>query len=115
MAFFQTKFKFSKIYCHENAILMVFNVLTIIAFGIFLYLYFYQALADIKRITALQNDVVVEKVSAQIYDSVVKNYETKKAAPKTDWESFKNPFLPYAASNSAETEPETSSKAESFF
>lgn len=115
MTSFQTKFKLSKIYCRENAILTVFNILTIVVFGIFLYFYFYQTLADIKRITALQNDVVVEKISAQIYDSIIKNYETKKAAPKTDWESFKNPFLPYAASNSAETESKTSFETKSSF
>ena len=62
----------------------------------FLYKNFYKTLASTEEIMVLRNQIALEQVNVNLFNQVTKAIENKKAAPKVDWTTFKNPFLPYS-------------------
>ena len=79
-----------------QAIIIAIIIFIIVIFSIiFLYQNFYKTLTDTKEIIVIREQITLEPINTDLFNTVIKHTEDKKIAPDIDWATYKNPFRPY--------------------
>lgn len=85
----------SKIKRGHFIIAVIIAIALLIVEGIFLYKYFYTALAESKQLKELKQQAALEELKISKFEEIQKFYNDKQKERPIDWDALRDPFTSF--------------------
>ena len=89
------KFKLNLLSKYLFLIIIILIIISYSFMGYFLYKNFYQAIYLSEPIYISGSDIALQRINTNLLNQVIAKIEEKNKGKEVDWNTVKNPFIPY--------------------